>query len=362
MKHVLIDFENLQPEQLDEWAKPHLNIWLFIGAHQKKMDISLSESLCRLQEVVKNIHFIHIQQAGKNALDFCLAYYIGRITIEDDNADIVILSKDAGYDSLIRQVRHEQTAKQITRYHKGLVLTKLAAPKTNKPEVNIPIHAFKTILSALVNYPSKLPNELDKFKKILKHLVKKELGIKDKEQYKHIARHLQERLAHHHFLQIQDQKVLFLLSRKDFEKRLLADITQHHPRTLSALYHTIEQHIDTKTNLDYSEKMANDIIALLERQNVLQKNGSRLHYPSLDGQLENQPEALSQHAQRVIKILHKSQTTSLPKKEAALKQSLRSWLGKSTKEAFLKQLIIELINFNYLVIANNGMVTYQLKK
>lgn len=360
MQHLLIDFENLQPKQLDSLINPELNIWLFIGAHQKKMDICLSESLCQLQANVKNIHFIHTVQAGKNSLDFCLTYYLGRIISEDKNADITILSKDTDYDSIISQIRHEQTAKNIRR--KTIVPQKQLAQEAAEVsvQIDIPLAAFRTILYKLVNYPQKLPKNVDKFKKILKSLVKKELGIKDKEQRKIVIKQIKTKLIQYGLMEKNDQELTFSLSKKDFEKRLLNEIIARHPRTILALNNVIQQHINNRTYLEYSPKLAEGIIALLQHQNLLQINGNRLHYPNIDGELVNKQNELSEHAIRIVVILKKCNSRSLPQKEAALRNSMRSWLGRNTKDQLLNQLIHELINFNYLVITNNGMVTYQL--
>ncbi len=360
MQHLLIDFENIQPNNLDNLLHPDLNILIFFGANQKKMDIHLSESLCNLQNKVKKIHFIYVKQVGKNALDFCLAYYIGRITLEDKNADITILSKDTDYDSLISQVRHENTAKSIRR--KAALDTKGAAPALLQAPNPLPAHAFKTILAALVSYPTKLPTEQDKLIKVLKSLVKKKLNIKDQELCKKTTKNIFERLLQQGFIQQSSNQIRLFLGKQDFEKRLVADIVSKHPRSMNALHNIIQQHIDTKTNLDFSEKLAINIINLMQKQNILQINGDRLHYPDIDGELENKSDSLSQNAQRIVSILNKVPDTSLPSKKESLLNCLRSWMGKNIKPEIIIQLIRELINFNYIAITNNGMVTYHLEK
>ena len=45
---------------------------------------------------------------GRNALDFHIAYYIGRLVAEDPNAYFHIISKDKGFDPLIEHLRNEK--------------------------------------------------------------------------------------------------------------------------------------------------------------------------------------------------------------------------------------------------------------
>ena len=75
MKHILIDFENTQPDaaQLCALNPDDSHIWLFLGKNQQKsLPIELCEALCRFGQ---RAHFIRIAKTGKNALDFYLAYY-----------------------------------------------------------------------------------------------------------------------------------------------------------------------------------------------------------------------------------------------------------------------------------------------
>ena len=78
MKHILIDFENTRPEptQLNALSPEDCHIWLFLGAlQQKSLSVDLCEALCRFGQ---QVHFVRISRLGKNALDFYLAYYLGK--------------------------------------------------------------------------------------------------------------------------------------------------------------------------------------------------------------------------------------------------------------------------------------------
>ena len=49
MKHLLIDFENVQPQNLDNLPTDGIHIWLFIGVQHKMLPVSLVKSLLRFR-------------------------------------------------------------------------------------------------------------------------------------------------------------------------------------------------------------------------------------------------------------------------------------------------------------------------
>ena len=112
MKHLLIDFENIQPQNLDKLPTEDTHIWLFLGTQHKSLPISLVASLLPFGE---RAHLIHLQKSGKNALDFYLSYYLGKITSTDPDAQIGILSRDGGYDILVDHILEKQEAKGVVR-------------------------------------------------------------------------------------------------------------------------------------------------------------------------------------------------------------------------------------------------------
>ena len=113
MNHLLIDFENIQPNNLDKLDDENTHIWLFLGANQQKsISLEFCQSLCRFG---KNVHFIRVKKTGKNALDFYLSFYLGKITEQDPAALIGILSKDGGYDVLTEHIKDNQLAQNIAR-------------------------------------------------------------------------------------------------------------------------------------------------------------------------------------------------------------------------------------------------------
>lgn len=67
VNYVLIDFENVQPKNLELLSKHPFRILVFVGASQTKVSYELAEAMQRLGE---NARYIKIEGNGRNALDF----------------------------------------------------------------------------------------------------------------------------------------------------------------------------------------------------------------------------------------------------------------------------------------------------
>lgn len=101
-QYVLIDFENVQPRNLEILAKYPFNVFVFVGANQTKVSFDLAESM---QLLGSNAKYIRISGNGQNALDFHVAYYIGVLAAKDPKALFHIISKDKGFDPLINHLK-----------------------------------------------------------------------------------------------------------------------------------------------------------------------------------------------------------------------------------------------------------------
>ena len=51
------------------------------------------------------VELIRLEEPGRNAVDFALAYYLGRKVVTDPTARFYLISKDTGYDPLIAHLR-----------------------------------------------------------------------------------------------------------------------------------------------------------------------------------------------------------------------------------------------------------------
>jgi len=103
--YVLIDFENVQPRNLELLAKHPFRVFVFVGASQTKVSFDLADSMQLLGNSAK---YIKISGNGQNALDFHVAYYIGELAAKDPGAHFHIISKDKGFDPLIKHLSSRQ--------------------------------------------------------------------------------------------------------------------------------------------------------------------------------------------------------------------------------------------------------------
>ena len=112
INYVLIDFENVQPKNLELLAKHPFKIYIFVGANQTKVSFDLASSM---QALGKDAKYIKISGNGPNALDFHIAFYVGELATKEPNAYFHIISKDKGFDPL---VAHLHTRKvRVQRYN-----------------------------------------------------------------------------------------------------------------------------------------------------------------------------------------------------------------------------------------------------
>jgi hypothetical protein len=100
--YVLIDFENVQPKNLEILSQHNFKVLLFVGASQTKLSFELAVAM---QELGEDARYIKIAGNGPNALDFHIAYYIGELVKDDPQAYFHIISKDTGFDPLIKHLK-----------------------------------------------------------------------------------------------------------------------------------------------------------------------------------------------------------------------------------------------------------------
>lgn len=103
--YVLIDFENVQPRNLELLQKHPFEVYVFVGENQTKIPYDLAEAMQAMGEKARHIK---ISGNGPNALDFHIAFYIGQLAAEDPEGYFHIISKDQGFDPLIRHLRNQK--------------------------------------------------------------------------------------------------------------------------------------------------------------------------------------------------------------------------------------------------------------
>ncbi|SDP61307.1 PIN domain-containing protein [Desulforhopalus singaporensis] len=100
--YVLIDLENVQPKNLNILLNHPFKIFVFVGENQAKIPFDLASVM---QEFGGNARYLKISGNGKNSLDFHLAYYLGKLSTEDPAGYYHIISKDTGFDPLVKHLK-----------------------------------------------------------------------------------------------------------------------------------------------------------------------------------------------------------------------------------------------------------------
>jgi hypothetical protein len=97
---LLVDYENVHALPLsrlpDDWL-----VRVFAGRNQNAVNM---DTVKETQPLGKRLEWTTIQGDGRNNLDFHLAYYLGELVSKHPQAAFVILSKDKGFDSLVKHL------------------------------------------------------------------------------------------------------------------------------------------------------------------------------------------------------------------------------------------------------------------
>jgi PIN domain len=130
---VLVDFENVQPKNMSLLNDGPFKIKVFLGANQAKIPVEMARAL---QVFGPDAEYIQIEGNGSNALDFHIAYYIGRLAAETPDAFFHVISKDTGFDPLIKYLKTQKILCQRSTSIADIPLLKIANSKSVTEKVD----------------------------------------------------------------------------------------------------------------------------------------------------------------------------------------------------------------------------------
>ena len=105
--YILVDFENVQPQSFVLPKNHEFKVIVFIGANQTKVPLELASNM---QNIGSDAEYIQISGNGKNALDFHITYYLGKMLEKDPEGHFHIISKDTGFNVLIKHLRDKKAS------------------------------------------------------------------------------------------------------------------------------------------------------------------------------------------------------------------------------------------------------------
>jgi len=100
-EYLYIDYENVQDVQV-EVIKKTVKVAIIVGQDQTKVPIDLVQ---KTQPFGSAVEWIQVSGKGRNALDFFIAFFLGRDVAADRSKNFIIYSKDTGYDPLINYLK-----------------------------------------------------------------------------------------------------------------------------------------------------------------------------------------------------------------------------------------------------------------
>ena len=174
---MLIDFENTQPKDVASLNGGRYKIKVFLGAQQAKIPLEMARAL---QALGPHAEYIQINGNGNNAVDFHIAYYIGLYAATTPDAQFHVISKDTGFDPLLKHLKEQGiscqrltslTAVTSARRNRasngdrvGAVVENLAKRKSAKPRTAT---ALRTTIQTLFANEGLTEGEVDELVKQL---------------------------------------------------------------------------------------------------------------------------------------------------------------------------------------------------
>lgn len=100
--YVLVDYENVQPKDMQMLDQKHFRLMVFLGAQQTKVSREIATMVDKMDE---RAEFVEVPASGPNALDFHIAFYLGELSRRKPGAYFHIISKDTGFDPLLAHLK-----------------------------------------------------------------------------------------------------------------------------------------------------------------------------------------------------------------------------------------------------------------
>ncbi len=170
MNYVFVDFENVHSFDPSVIGTKAVSLTILIGAKQTKLDVALVE---KLMEHAASVELIRLTSSGKNALDFTLSYYLGRKVLSDPTAYFHIVSKDKGYEPMMKHlqsrhihVRRHDDCSTLTFSHKPKEATAAIKGERSEEEDNLS-KVLERLRKTVSNRPKKKTTLISHLKSIL---------------------------------------------------------------------------------------------------------------------------------------------------------------------------------------------------
>ena len=374
MKHLLIDFENIQPQNLDKLSADGAHIWLFLGVIHKSLPVGLVRSLLRFGE---RAHLVQLRKSGKNALDFYLSYYLGRIAATDPEAQIGVLSRDSGYDILVEHILENQQAQSIVRLvnieevqYQKLTATPPATLLENNPQLEVAPKSqqslapyFRAALTALRSPDIFLPGCLHDLKKNLAdHVLQGLMMEKADDERERLAQVIINNFKAKNLISIDEQETV---SYYIDDNALLQKIQRYILHTKPKTYADFQSAVQNRADAFCLGVEPGDIQAFaqhLSERNLIRQNNGEIEYAPF---AETKPQPVAKQTVKTVWQLDKTMwekvitllsaaKTNRPATVNALRNAIKSYAKSDEKET--EELLQHLQDTKFLRIDGTKIV------
>jgi hypothetical protein len=171
LHHVFVDYENVPRVDAAIVGAPGVALTLLLGPKSTKLDAALVEQLL---EHTGSVQLIRLAASGKNALDFALAYYVGRTANAHPGTHLHIVSKDQGFDPLVEHLRSRHL--HARRHDDFTTLPFSKGPAPERPAPKAPPTPPEDPVARALDHLRRMPTNRPKKKKSLLSLLKSNLG------------------------------------------------------------------------------------------------------------------------------------------------------------------------------------------
>ena len=168
INYVLIDYESVQPSQLELLNRDDFVAYVFVGKAQAKLSF---ETVSAIQDLGERAKYIKISGAGPNALDFHIAYYIGQISTADPEAFFHIISKDKGFDPLIEHLRERKVFSVRSETIGEIPIIRASKARTPKERMGLVVERLQS--------GSSRPRTLSALRSTIESILYKQIGESD---------------------------------------------------------------------------------------------------------------------------------------------------------------------------------------
>jgi septum formation topological specificity factor MinE len=193
--YVLIDYESVQPNQLELLNRDGFIAYVFVGKAQTRLSF---ETVSAIQDLGERAKYIKISGAGPNALDFHIAFYIGQISAIDADAFFHIISKDKGFDPLIEHLRERKVFSVRSETISEIPIIRASTAKTAKERMSLVVDRMKSGMSR--------PRTLSTLRSAIDAILYKQVGESD-------VQAVIDQMIKAGFVTVTDEKIFYKLTK-----------------------------------------------------------------------------------------------------------------------------------------------------